>query len=100
MLGGARRHQFAVGVHGIDRHNVVAGGTERAHQPAVAAGQGQTGDADLGIGAARNSKTECLRRMVHVAPGDVGLGADRAAIGRKMNPLHARQVDHQSVIAQ
>ena len=100
MFRGTCRHKPSFSRDHVERQDIVARRAERAHQPAIAAAQREAGDADFGIGAAWNGKTECLRRMVHVPPGDAGLGPHDAAIGHDANAFHARHVDHQPVIAQ
>src|SRR5215470_693834 len=70
-----------------------------SHEPAVAASQRQSGNADLGIRPAGNRQTEGLSCAVEFAPQHSALGLSAAGCGIDLNRLHEREVDHKSIIA-
>src|SRR5262249_20716999 len=67
-------------------------------QPAIAASERQSGNADLGIGAARNRQTEGLGCSVEFAPQNSALSARASVFCIDFNRLHERKIDHQSII--
>jgi hypothetical protein len=68
ILGVARRNRTAVRHDDIGPDEIVAGRPIKAHQPAITAAQGQSGNADLGIRTAGNRQTRGLGRAVELGP--------------------------------
>ena len=98
MLLPAHREQLAVRGHHFESTDVVAAQAVLAPHPAVAAGEGQTGDTGLRDQAQRDGKTVRLGRPIDIT--------DQRATGRTHPPRRAvngdiaepAQVDHQSVV--
>jgi hypothetical protein len=70
-----------------------------AHEPTIAAAQGQSGNANLRIRPAGNRQTRGLRRPVEFVPQYSALGLHGASCRVDLNCLHEREVDHKSIIA-
>src|SRR5262249_1874388 len=69
------------------------------HEPAIAAAQRQSGNADLGIRPTGNRQTEGLSCAVEFAPQHSALGLSAAGCGIDLNCLHEGEVDHKSIMA-
>src|SRR5262249_12030290 len=69
------------------------------HEPAIAAAQCQSGNADLGIRPTGNRQTEGLRCAVELAPQRSALGVSAGTCSIHLDCLHEREVDHKSTIA-
>jgi hypothetical protein len=64
-----------------------------APQPAVAAAEGQAGDAGVGHHAARRDEAECLRLAVDVAQHGAALDVDEPALRVDLDAVHLAEVD-------
>src|SRR5262245_7579037 len=83
----------------VDGGQVVRNKPVFVSEPAMAATQGETGDAGIGDDAPRSGQAERLRLAVELAPSDARLRADHSSHGIDADALHARQVDDQPAIA-
>src|SRR5215472_4797189 len=76
VLGFARRYQPAVSHDDFGGEQIVASRPVKAHQPAITAAQGQSGNADLRISPTGNRQARSLGRAIELAPQHAGLGSD------------------------
>src|SRR5262245_7415828 len=83
----------------VDGGQVVRHEPVFVSEPAMAATEGETGDAGIGDDAPRSGQAERLRLAVQLTPSDAGLRADRPSHGIDSDALHARQVDDQPAVA-
>ena len=88
----------AVGVHELDREQVVGGEAVLRHQPAEAAAERQSGDARRGDRAAGDGEAVLGRRGVQLRPVEPALGPHRARLRVDLGALHLGEVDHHGVV--
>jgi len=99
VLGFARRYQPAVSHDDFGGEQIVASRPVKAHQPAITAAQGQSGNADLRISPTGNRQARSLGRAIELAPQHAGLGSDGASAHIHFDRLHQRQIDDKSTVA-
>ncbi len=74
----------------------------RAHLVDIEApgeGQGEAGDARVGVGAPRGGQAESLCLVVEFPSLDAALGPDGAPGGVNPDAIHPAQVNHQAAVA-
>jgi hypothetical protein len=91
---------LALGRHQVDRDQVVDRGAVLSHEPADAAAQGETRDAGVGDDPADRRQAVKLRLAVELSPEHAGLGPGGARRRVDPYPLHVREVDHESAVAE
>ena len=99
MLLGISRDEAAIGEHHINTQQVVDCQAQCTRELADASAQGQSADASGGHKATWRGQPEGMGGMIHIAPGAAAFHANRARRRNDANPPHAREVDHQAIIA-
>jgi hypothetical protein len=91
--------QGPVRCHDVHRKQIVDGKAEFASEPALSAAERQARNAGGRDSADRRRETEGLRLAIEVGPEHARLRSDDARDRVDADALHARQVDHQTAIA-
>src|SRR6266516_854859 len=99
MLLGAGRDEAAIGEYHVNAKQVVDRQAQCSREVADASTQCQSTDTGTRNEAAGSGQPEGVRGMVHLAPGAATFDASSARGRINAHTLHARQVDHQAVIA-
>ena len=92
------RDQTTIGRHDLDGLQRVDGEAVLADEEADTAAERQAGDADGAGVAERGGKAVRRGRCRVLARGQAGLGPRRSSLGIDMEPLHAREIEHDPVI--
>ena len=95
----AGRDQTAVREHDVHAHEVVDGESVLAAQIADSAAQGEAAHARGREEPARHGQAEGVGRVVHVAPQAPSLDPHRGVLLVDPDPLQAREVEHEAVVA-
>jgi hypothetical protein len=90
---------MAISADDNSREQVIARQSVFASELAEAAPKRQPGNAGVAVDAHSRCKTMNLSRGVELAQGKSGFGACYTTHGIDLDPLHAREINHNAVVA-
>ena len=93
------RHEATIGEYHVRAEQVVDGEAVRTRQVADPTAQCEAGDPRAANRSARSGHAKGVRRVVHVSPYAASFHADGARGGIHAYPLHAREIDNQTIVA-